>query len=93
MPEQLLIFSITLAVLQEHQLQIAAAEAANSHKAADGFQRRLRELEGQVQADDRVERLEISLKNTQDRADELEFQLVRVKQVFTPSFFLFNLRT
>jgi hypothetical protein len=73
--------------LQEHQLQIAAAEAANSHKTANGFQRRLRELEEQVQADDRVERLEISLKNTQDRADELEFQLVKVKQVFTPSFF------
>ena len=68
-------------------MQIAAAGAANSHKAADGFQRRLRELEEQVQADDRVERLEISLKNTQDRADELEFQLVKVKQVLTPLFF------
>ena len=69
---------------QERQLQIAAAEATNSRKAADEFQRRLRELEEQVQADDLVE---VSLKNTQDRADELAFQLAKVKQVFTPSFF------
>lgn len=72
--------------MQERQVQIAAAEAANSRKAADDFQRRLRELEEQVQADDRVERLEVSLKNTQDRADELEFQLAKIKQVRGPSF-------
>lgn len=70
-------------IAQERQLQIAEAEAANSRKAADEFQRRLRELEDRVQADDLVE---VSLKNTQDRADELAFQLAKVKQVFTSSF-------
>jgi gas vesicle protein len=47
---------------------------------AEQHQRRVRELEEQIQSDDRVERLEHSLKNTQDRADELEFQLLKLKQ-------------
>jgi myosin protein heavy chain len=74
--------------MQERRLQIAAAEAADSHKAAHEYRRRLRELEEQIQADDRAERLEVSLKNTQDRADEMEFQLAKVKQVGScnPSF-------
>lgn len=67
--------------MQERQLQVAAIEVENSRKASDEFQRCIRELEEQIQADDRVERLEVSLKNTQDRADELEFQLAKVKQV------------
>ncbi len=50
-------------------------------KEADESKRRLRELEEQIQSDDRVERLENSLKHTQDRADELEFQLSKLKQV------------
>jgi len=58
-----------------------SVSAAEKRKEADGFQRRLRELEGQVQADDRVERLETSLKHNQDRAVELEFQLTKTKQV------------
>ena len=45
--------------------------------------RKLRELEEQMQSDDRVERLENSLKNMQDRADELEFQLSKLKPVNT----------
>lgn len=52
-------------------------------KDADESKRRLRELEEQIQSDDRVERLENSLKHTQDRADELEFQLAKLKQVCT----------
>ena len=47
---------------------------------AELHQRRIRELEEQIQSDDRVERLENSLKNTQDRADELEFQLSKLRQ-------------
>lgn len=47
----------------------------------DQNQRKVRELEEQIQNDDRVEKLEISLKNTQERADELEFQLSKLKQV------------
>lgn len=45
--------------------------------------RKVRELEEQMQSDDRVERLENSLKNMQDRADELEFQLSKLKPVNT----------
>jgi myosin protein heavy chain len=41
----------------------------------------VRELKEQIQSDDRLERAENSLKNTQNRADELEFQLSKLKQV------------
>lgn len=58
-----------------------SASAADSRKEAEDFQRKLRELEEQIQADDRVERLEVSLRHTQDKADELEFQLTKSKQV------------
>ncbi|KAJ3855071.1 hypothetical protein EV368DRAFT_80003 [Lentinula lateritia] len=47
---------------------------------AEIHRRRVRELEEQIQSDDRADRLEASLKNTQDRADELEFQLSELKQ-------------
>lgn len=67
---------------QERQLQIVSTAIAESRKEAEESQRKLRELEEQVQSDDRVERLEGSLKNTQDRAAELEFQLTKLKQVF-----------
>ena len=62
-------------------MQIASASSSELRKEADEFQRKLRELEEQMQSDDRVERLESSLKHTQDRADELEFQLTKLKQV------------
>lgn len=42
---------------------------------------RVRELEEQIQLDDRVENLEISLKGTQERADSLEYELTKSKQV------------
>lgn len=67
--------------IKERQLQITSAEAAKSQKEATETLRKLRELEDQIQSDDRVERLESSLKHTQDRADELEFQLNKLKQV------------
>lgn len=57
------------------------ASASESRKEGEEAKRKLRELEEQVQNDDRVERLENSLKHTQDRADELEFQLSKLKQV------------
>lgn len=67
--------------MQERQLQITSASFSELRKEADESQRKLRELEEQIQSDDRVERLESSLKHTQDRADELEFQLTKLKQV------------
>lgn len=65
---------------QERQLQLVTASASEYRKEMEQSQRKLRELEEQIQSDDRVERLENSLKHTQDRADELEFQLSKLKQ-------------
>jgi len=48
---------------------------------ADRHQRKAQELEERIQNDDRVEKLESVLKDTQDRADELEFQLSKLNQV------------
>lgn len=77
---------------QERQLQRMTAAATESRKEADETGRRLQELTEQVQNDDRVEKLEGSLKHTQDRADELEFQLSKLKQVSSP-IFSFSLRS
>lgn len=41
----------------------------------------MHELEEQIESDDRAERLEATLQNTQDRADELEFQISKLQQV------------
>jgi myosin protein heavy chain len=48
---------------------------------ADQHQRRVRELEEHIQSDNRAEKLEEFLRNTQERADEFEFQLSKLKQV------------
>lgn len=68
-------------VRQERELQLANASMHESKKEAEKHQRRVQELREQIQSDDRLERAENSLKNTQDRADELEFQLSKLKQV------------
>ncbi len=65
---------------QERQLQIANASLSSTRKESEKYHRRVKELEEQIQSDDRADRLEASLKNTQDRADELEFQLSKLKQ-------------
>ncbi|KAJ7150290.1 hypothetical protein C8R46DRAFT_500482 [Mycena filopes] len=66
---------------QERELQHTNASLNESKKEAEKHQRRVRELKEQIQSDDRLERAENSLKNTQNRADELEFQLSKLKQV------------
>ncbi|KAK0246479.1 hypothetical protein EDD85DRAFT_59257 [Armillaria nabsnona] len=66
---------------QERELQLSNAASSNLQKEVDDYKRRLRELEEQIQSDDRAEKLENTLKNTQDRSDELEFQLSKLKQV------------
>lgn len=43
--------------------------------------RQIRELQEQIQKDDRVEVLETKLKHTQDRAEEIAFQLSKLKKV------------
>jgi predicted RNase H-like nuclease (RuvC/YqgF family) len=68
-------------VKQERELQLTNANLKNLRAEAEQHQRRVRYLEEQIQSDDRVEKLESSLKNKQDRADELEFRLSKIKQV------------
>lgn len=68
---------------QERQLQLVTASATEARKDAERYQRNLNELEEQIQNDDRLERVEASLKNTQERADELEFQLSKLKHTHT----------
>jgi len=51
------------------------------HNDVQQFQRKVKDLEDHIQSDDRAEKLEASLKDTRDRADELEFQLSKLRQV------------
>ena len=53
-----------------HALNSTVAELRTQSTTAE---RRVRELEEQIESDDRAERLEETLKNTQVRADESEF--------------------
>lgn len=66
---------------QEREIQLRKAELEEVQATSNQYQQRVRELEEQIESDDRAEKLEISLKNTQDRADELEFQLNKIQQV------------
>lgn len=66
---------------QERMLQVSSATCSTLQKEVEVAKRRFRELEEQVQGDDRVERLENTLKNTQDRGADLELQLSKAKQV------------
>lgn len=68
-----------------HALNSTVAELRTQSTTAE---RRVRELEEQIEADDRAERLEENLKNTQNRADELEFQVSKLQQVHTPPIYL-----
>ena len=57
--------------------------AVEDHRAeAEEASRRVRELEEQIQSDDRAERAEAALQNVQERATELELQLSKLKQVY-----------
>ena len=57
--------------------------AVEDHRAeAEEASRRVRELEEQIQSDDRAERAEAALQNVQNRATELELQLSKLKQVY-----------
>lgn len=57
------------------------ASLDDSRSKSDELQRRVRELEEQIESDDRAERLEATLQHTQDRAAELELQVTKLKQV------------
>ena len=73
---------------QERELQLTNGALNDLQAEADRHQRKARELEERIQNDDRAEKLEGVLKDTQDRAEELEFQLSKLNQVnFVPSPF------
>lgn len=66
---------------KERELDISRSDAASAQQKAGELATRLRDLQEQIQADDRAEKLEVSLKGLQERSDSLESQLARVRQV------------
>ena len=68
-------------VIQERELHALNTTLSELRTQSEQYQRRVRELEEQIESDDRAERLEATLQNTQDRAAELEFQVSKLKQV------------
>ncbi|KIY65985.1 hypothetical protein CYLTODRAFT_48383 [Cylindrobasidium torrendii FP15055 ss-10] len=66
---------------QERMLQVTNVTVSNLQKEVESAQRRYRELEEQIQSDDRLEKLEDTLRNTQDRTADLELQLSRQKRI------------
>ncbi|THH10152.1 hypothetical protein EW145_g1512 [Phellinidium pouzarii] len=66
---------------QERECVSIRSEADKLRSQLQEKERRARELEEQIQNDDRVEILETKLKNTQDRAEEIAFQLSKLKQI------------
>jgi len=72
---------------QERELQLTTADLNLARAESNQHQRSVRELQEQIQNDDRVERLESSLKHTESRADELAIRLSKLKQAsFTNRF-------
>lgn len=66
---------------QERELQLTNGALNDLQAEADRHQKKSRELEERIQNDDRVEKLEGVLKDTQERAEEREFQLSKLNQV------------
>lgn len=66
---------------QERELQLTHGALNDLQAEADRHQKKARELQERIQNDDRAEKLEGMLKDTQDRAEELEFQLSKLNQV------------
>ena len=67
--------------LQEREIQLLNGANGDLRAQADEAQRRVRELEEQIESDDRAERLEATLQHTQDHAADLELQVSKLKQV------------
>ncbi|KAH9858271.1 hypothetical protein C2E23DRAFT_865184 [Lenzites betulinus] len=65
---------------QEREIHLLNGRVDELQAQSAEHLRKARELEEQIESDDRAERLEETLKNTQDRADELEFQLSKLQQ-------------
>ena len=74
---------------QDRELQLLRTEGTDLRLKLEKQERRSRELEEQIQNDDRVEHLEAKLQNTTNRAEELEFQLSKIRQVIKFAYSLF----
>lgn len=70
-----------LTPVQDRDLLAVRTELEKSQSKIESSERRTKELEEQIQNDDRVETLEAKVKNSQDRAEEVSFQLSKMKQV------------
>ncbi|KDQ14499.1 hypothetical protein BOTBODRAFT_55347 [Botryobasidium botryosum FD-172 SS1] len=66
----------------ERDFDLTKRSAADLRSQFEQCTARIREVEEQLQSDDRVENLEKSLCGTQDRAESLEFQLSKSKQAY-----------
>ena len=77
-------------ILQERELQLTKGAVEDYKAEAEQAARRVRELEEQIESDDRAERAEAALQNVQDRATELELQLSKLKQVCTSLDLYYN---
>jgi chromosome segregation ATPase len=64
----------------EHDLHAVRSEVQTLRAEAGRHRTRVRELEEQIQNDDRADRLEETLKHTRDKADGLEFKLGKLQQ-------------
>jgi chromosome segregation ATPase len=67
--------------MQERALVSSQSKAEGLRTRLQTSEQRVRELEEQIQNDDRVEVLEGKLQHTQDRAEEVAFQFSKLKQV------------
>ncbi|CAG7847554.1 SubName: Full=Uncharacterized protein {ECO:0000313/EMBL:CCA68985.1} [Serendipita indica DSM 11827] len=65
---------------KERDLDLARKEISDLHEKSNRLELTLRDLREQIEADDRVDRLEASLKSLQDRSNSLESQLAKTKQ-------------
>ena len=73
-------YGLLIHSMKERDLELSRSDATSAQQKANELATRLRDLQEQIEADDRAEKLEASLKGLQSRADSLESQLARVKQ-------------
>ncbi|KAG8930298.1 hypothetical protein FRC01_002964 [Tulasnella sp. 417] len=64
----------------ERELELTKRNASDLKAQLTQQRARVKQLEDQIESDDRVEQMEKSMKGIQDRAESLEFQLSKVKQ-------------
>ena len=80
-PVYSLVYQPTLISIQDRDLLSIRSEVEKLQSQLEARERRTKELEEQIHNDDRVEILEAKVKNTQDRAEEVSYQLSKLKQV------------